>query len=247
MFRARCRVSALKASRNTTPTCCIGTSAGRSTRIHGTTKRQVRAMFEQERPHLLPLPPTRFEYYRVAERTVHFDGFIEVEGAYYHAPPHYVGTKVTVHIGRLWVRIIDPRTHQLLREHAVTGKGQRRIVEADLPKQTPPKVLDLIARIAHFGPTRAIFARAVENERGALGCAYALWRARSRAPLRLRRSRTRLRPRCRCAELATTAFSARTSPTIGPCRSTTHHKIIPGIDTYAQHFAFLTEGEPHDN
>ena len=35
-----------------------------STRIHGTTKRQVREMFNEERPHLLPLPLTRFEYYR---------------------------------------------------------------------------------------------------------------------------------------------------------------------------------------
>ena len=25
------------------------------------------------------------------------------------------------------------------------------------------------------------------------------------------------------------------------------HKIIPAIDTYSQHFAFLTQGDPHDN
>jgi len=33
-----------------------------ATRIHGTTKRQVREMFEEERPFLRPLPSTRFEY-----------------------------------------------------------------------------------------------------------------------------------------------------------------------------------------
>ena len=38
------------------------------TRIPGTTKRQVREMFEEERPALLPLPLTRFEYYRIVER-----------------------------------------------------------------------------------------------------------------------------------------------------------------------------------
>jgi transposase len=217
-----------------------------STRIHGTTKRQVRAMFEDERPFLLPLPPTRFEYYRVAERTVHFDGFIEVGGAYYHAPPHYVGTKVTVHIGRLWIRIIDPRTHQLLREHAVTGKGQRRIVEADLPKQTPPRVLDLVGRIAHFGPSCAIFARAVENERGVLAARTlfgVLDLARRYGPEALERA---------CA-LAVAAHTwryrfLRTYLAHHPTASlTTHHKIIPTIDTYAQHFAFLTQGEPHDH
>jgi hypothetical protein len=93
------------------------------TRIHGTTKRQVRAMFEEERPFLLPLPATRFEYYQIGERTVHFDGSVEVNGAYYHVPPHYIGTRVVVHIGRLWIRIIDPRTQQLIREHVVTAKG----------------------------------------------------------------------------------------------------------------------------
>ena len=79
-----------------------------ATRIHGTTKRQVRAMFEEERPFLLPLPATRFEYYRICERTVHFDGYIEVDSAYYSAPPRYVGSKVVVHVGRLWLRILDP-------------------------------------------------------------------------------------------------------------------------------------------
>ena len=217
-----------------------------STRIHGTTKRQVRAMFEEERPFLLALPVTRFEYYRTGERTVHFDGFIEVDGAYYHAPPHYVGTRVAVHIGRLWIRIIDPRTHQLLREHAVTGKGQRRIVEADLPKQTPPKILDLVARIAHFGPSCAIFACAVENERGVLAARTlfgVLDLARRYGPESLERA---------CA-LAVTAQAWRLRflraylahhPTVP---LTSQHKIIPAIDTYSQHFAFLTQGGPHDN
>lgn len=218
-----------------------------STRIHGTTKRQVRAMFEEERPFLLPLPTTRFEYYRIGERAVHFDGFIEVNGAYYHAPPHYVGTKVAVHIGRLWIRIIDPRTHQLLREHAVIGKGQRRIIEADLPKQTPPKVLDLVARIGSFGPSCAIFARAVENERGVLA-ARTLFGV---IDLAHRYGRESLERACALAVTAQTwrlrflrAYLAH-HPTM---TLTSQHKIIPAIDTYSQHFAFLTTGEPpHDN
>lgn len=217
-----------------------------STRIHGTTKRQVRAMFEEERPFLLPLPATRFEYYRIGERTVHFDGFIEVNGAYYHAPPHYVGTKVIVHIGRLWIRIIDPRTHQLLREHAVTGKGQRRIIEADLPKQTPPRVLDLVERIAHFGPSCAIFARAVENERGVLA-ARTLFGV---LDLAYRYGPEVLERACTFAVAAQTwrlrflrAYLAH-----HPAKTlTSQHKIIPAIDTYSQHFAFLTQGDPHDN
>jgi transposase len=57
------------------------------TRIHGTTKRQVAAMFAEEKPTLLPLPLEPFRYYQYGERTVHLDGCVEVEAAYYSAPP----------------------------------------------------------------------------------------------------------------------------------------------------------------
>jgi len=39
------------------------------TRIHGTTKRQVAAMFAEEKPHLLPLPIEPFRYYQFGDRT----------------------------------------------------------------------------------------------------------------------------------------------------------------------------------
>ena len=38
------------------------------TRIHGTTKRQVAAMFAEEKPFLLPLPVEPFRYYQYGER-----------------------------------------------------------------------------------------------------------------------------------------------------------------------------------
>ncbi len=44
------------------------------TRIHGTTKRQVAAMFAEEQPTLQPLPIEPFRYYRFGVRTVHLDG-----------------------------------------------------------------------------------------------------------------------------------------------------------------------------
>ncbi len=57
------------------------------TRIHGTTKRQVAAMFAEEQPALQPLPLEPFRYYRHGLRTVHLDGCVEVEAAYYSVPP----------------------------------------------------------------------------------------------------------------------------------------------------------------
>ena len=49
------------------------------TRIHGTTKRQVAAMFAEEKPSLQPLPLEPFRYFEYGERTVHLDGCVEVE------------------------------------------------------------------------------------------------------------------------------------------------------------------------
>jgi hypothetical protein len=43
------------------------------TRIHGTTKRQVAAMFAEEKPFLLLLPVEPFRYCPYGERVVHLD------------------------------------------------------------------------------------------------------------------------------------------------------------------------------
>ena len=76
------------------------------TRIHGTTKRQVAAMFADERPALLPLPVEPFRYYQFGTRTVHLDGCVEVEYAYY-APPRWTWSRVAPN-GTLHVRLPTP-------------------------------------------------------------------------------------------------------------------------------------------
>ena len=60
------------------------------TRIHGTTKRQVGAMFAEEKPALLALPLQPFRFYQFGERSVNLDGCVEVEAAYYSAPPGWI-------------------------------------------------------------------------------------------------------------------------------------------------------------
>jgi transposase len=66
------------------------------TRIHGTTKRQVAAMFAEERAALGPLPVEPFRSYAFGTRTVHLDGCVEVDYAYYGAPPGWLGREVAV-------------------------------------------------------------------------------------------------------------------------------------------------------
>jgi len=219
-----------------------------ATRIHGTTKRQVRVMFEEERPHLLPLPLTRFEYYHICERTVHFDGYIEVDSAYYSAPPRCVGSKVVVHIGRLWLRILDPKTHECLREHTIAlQKGQRRTHEADRPQQTPIKVEKLAARIAGAGPGCQAFAQRLIDIRGAIAL-RALY-----GMLDLLRRYDPAAVDQACAFAATSGIcSLRFVRTYlahhaRPLKLKNKHRIIPEIQTYTMHFAALTQGATHDH
>jgi hypothetical protein len=121
------------------------------TRIHGTTKRQVAAMFAEEKPALRELPLEPFRYYRYGERTVNLDGCIEVEAAYYGAPPGWLGRKVQAQWDELHVRILNPSTGQLLREHLRTRRGFHRIQERDLPSRTPQSTQALLRRACSAG------------------------------------------------------------------------------------------------
>lgn len=77
-----------------------------STRVHGTTKRQVNLMFQEEQPSLKPLPSEPFIFFNIGYRKVSStDSHIEVKGAYYPVPPRYMGQKVQVHFNRRWVKV----------------------------------------------------------------------------------------------------------------------------------------------
>ena len=121
-------------------------------RIHGRTKRQVAAMFAEEKPFLQALPLEPFRYYQYGMRTVHLDGCVEVEAAYYGAPPGWIGRQVHVQWDTMLVRLLDPRTGELLREHLSGKRGGHRIRDADRPRRTPPQLLQLLARAHKAGP-----------------------------------------------------------------------------------------------
>jgi transposase len=136
------------------------------TRIHGTTKRQVAAMFAEERPALLPLPLEPFRYYQYGERTVHLDGCVEIEAAYYGAPPGWIGWRIPVQWDAQRVRLLHPRTRELLREHLRQPRGGRRIQPEDRPKQTPPTTLQLLIRAGKAGRQIGAFCQAMHDKDG---------------------------------------------------------------------------------
>jgi len=121
------------------------------TRIHGTIKRQVAAMFLEEQPLLKPLPAEPFRYYRHGKRTVHLDGCVEIEATYYGAPPGWIGRELDVQWDELRVRLIDPRTGVLMRELARKPRGWRQVHPDDRPARTPASTQQLLTRAGKAG------------------------------------------------------------------------------------------------
>lgn len=77
-----------------------------TTRIHGTTKRQVRQMFKEEKSALRSLSEKPFAFFKIGTRKVNsLDSHIEVHGAYYPVPPVYMGKQVDVHFNSKWVKV----------------------------------------------------------------------------------------------------------------------------------------------
>ena len=139
------------------------------TRIHGTTKRQVAAMFAEEKPTLLPLPVEPFRYYQYSERVVHLDGCVEVEAAYYGLPPGWIGRGVKVQWDELCVRVLDPKTGLLLREHARQKRGWYRIQPEDHPQRTPFRVVQLLARAGRVGIHVGTLCNLIYSQQGEVG------------------------------------------------------------------------------
>ena len=139
------------------------------TRIHGTTKRQVAAMCAEERPALQPLPLEPFRYYRFGARTVHLDGCVEVEAAYYSTPPGWIGHRVQVQWTDLHVRLLHPKTGQLLREHVRAPRGHHRIADTDRPARTPASTVALLTRARHAGAHLHAVCASIHDHEGAAG------------------------------------------------------------------------------
>jgi hypothetical protein len=121
------------------------------TRIHGTTKRQVAVMFSEEKAVLVSLPFEPFRAYQFGDRRVNLDGCVEVEAAYYSTPPGWIGRQVKVQWDDRSVRVLHPRTGQLLREHVRQQRGGYRIPAEDRPAKTPRTTQQLLVRCARLG------------------------------------------------------------------------------------------------
>jgi hypothetical protein len=140
------------------------------TRVHGTTRRHVGKHFvEVERAALLPLPADPFPSFREARRTVHRDGHVEVDYAYYSVPPEYLARRVWVRWDARMVRVFNDRMEQVA-AHARHEPGRFSTQPVHLASE---KVSGVergaawhLARVRRLGPESTRWAEATVAARG---------------------------------------------------------------------------------
>src|SRR5690606_38550536 len=87
-------------------------------------------------------------------------------GGYYHAPPGWITREMHVQWARLHVRLLDPKTGELLREHLAVLRGGRRVREEDRPKRTPKSTLYYLGEMARVGRNAGALAEGLRQRFG---------------------------------------------------------------------------------
>ncbi len=139
-------------------------------RVHGRAKRQVQAMFEEEKPFLKPLALTPFRYFKQESRTVWDDGLVQVGQCYYAALPATLFSEVWVRIYDLEIEILDKKTMTVLRRHRLKLRpGEIAFDPSDRIFNPSRETERLMKQAEQIGPWTAQMCRELFKENGRLG------------------------------------------------------------------------------
>ncbi|MPW23109.1 IS21 family transposase [Paraburkholderia sp. CNPSo 3157] len=139
-------------------------------RIHGSARRQVEAMFREEKPHLRPLPATGFRYFSEVVRTVWDDTTVSVDRSNYAARPAPIGSLVCVRIYETTIEIRDRRTQELLRTHARASlPGSLELPESERPFNPSRQTRIALASAGDIGPQAKALCQHMFDAEGRVG------------------------------------------------------------------------------
>ena len=123
-------------------------------RIHGAARRQVEAMFQEERAYLKPLPLEGFRYYTECERTVADDTCIRIDHSSYAARPALIGSRVLVRLYEHQIEIRDRQSHALLRTHPRAQRpGGLLLPDDERPFNPSRETRRILSQAAEIGPS----------------------------------------------------------------------------------------------
>ena len=138
-----------------------------ATRVHGRAKRQVEAMFQEERPFLTALPLEPFRFFREETRTVQDDRTVQVNDSWYAARPARIGAQVIVRIFERDLEIRDCATLELIRCHTLAyKKGEVLLPEAERIFNPSRQTRQILRQAEKIGPHAQALCQRLFDKRG---------------------------------------------------------------------------------
>jgi transposase len=117
------------------------------TRVHGTTRRIPREVYEaEEKPHMQPAPSAPFDVPTWSRAKVHPDHHVQVAHALYSVPTAHLGQLMDVRIDRSTVRIY--RGSELVKLHPRVAPGKRSTDASDYPVGKADYAMRSVERVA---------------------------------------------------------------------------------------------------
>ena len=138
-------------------------------RIHGRKKRQVLAMYLEEKPFLKPMPLEPFRCFRQEKRTVDDSGLIPVDASHYAALPAAPHCEVVVRIYEREIEIFDLEGQLLRRHDKSETKGAYKLLPEDRIFNPSRETAYLIGKVHKIGPHCAQLAREIFSRLGRPG------------------------------------------------------------------------------
>jgi hypothetical protein len=141
-----------------------------SRRIHGSTRRQVQAMFEEERPHLRALPTRNFEYFTDKVYTVCDDTCVRVDHSSYAARPALIGSQVLVRKFARRLEIRNLQTQALLRTHILADRpGTVVLPQDERPFNPSRETRRILSQAKAIGPSTERLCQHLFDTEGRVG------------------------------------------------------------------------------
>jgi transposase len=139
-------------------------------RIHGSTKRQVEAMFQEERASLQPLPMSGFQYFTEEQRTVYDDTCVRVDHSSYAARPAPIGSIVLVRLFEHHLEIRDLSTQALIRSHPrAVRPGSVLLPHDERPFNPTRETRRILTQAQHIGPSAERLCQRLFEREGRVG------------------------------------------------------------------------------
>jgi hypothetical protein len=124
------------------------------------------------RPYKRSLPAARFDLFAEALRSVHRDGHVEIKGAYYSAPPEFLGQRLWARWDGRIVRLLDQKMRPVavhVQRPAVTFSTLDAHILPEKISGIERGATYLLRRVEYVGPNATQWAQAMLQSRGIEG------------------------------------------------------------------------------